>query len=56
MGEFVDPGRALAHLAALLLVAAMLVTSMRRLRMLALGAGIACVAMVWQALPTVIGY
>lgn len=41
MGEFVDPGTALAHLAALLLVAAMLVTSMRRLRMLALGAGIA---------------
>lgn len=47
MGDFVDPG-ALAHLAALLLVAAMLASSMRRLRMFALGAGI--VALVHLAI------
>lgn len=41
-----DPGAALAHLAAVLLVAAMLMTSMWRLRLLALAAGIAALAHV----------
>jgi len=43
-----DPDAALGHLAAALLVAAMLMTSMRRLRLLALGAGI--VALLYVAL------
>ena len=49
MGDFVDPGMALAHLAALLLVAAMLATSTRSMRMLALAAGVAALVHLTMA-------